>query len=76
MKFLIMYLGFNMIFLIKSIVLYSKYKKEVVERNKNELFKSFISILLFGSIFYLFFEIANIYLNFKHLKKNRQRNKK
>ncbi len=51
MKFLIMYLGFNMIFLIKSIVLYSKYKKEVVERNKNELFKSFISILLFGSIF-------------------------
>lgn len=75
-KFLLIYFSFNMIFVIKSIFFYRKNFKEMIKNNKSELFKSTISIFLFGTIFYFSFEIVNTYYNFKYLKKNRRRNRR
>ena len=75
-KFLLIYFSFNMIFVIKLVFFYGKSFKETIKNNKSELLKSIISIFLFGTIFYLSFEIINAYYNHKYFNKNRRRNKR
>ena len=75
-KFLLIYFSFNMIFVIKLVFFYGKSFKEKMTNNKSGLLKSIISIFLFGTIFYLSFEIINAYYNYKYFNKNRRRNKR
>ena len=75
-KFLLIYFSFNMIFVIKLVFFYGKSFKETIKNNKSEFLKSIISIFLFGTIFYLSFEIINVYYNHKYFNKNRRKNKR
>ena len=65
-----------MIFVIKLVFFYGKSFKETIKNNKSELLKSIISIFLFGTIFYLSFDIINAYYKYKDFNKNRRRNKR
>ena len=58
-----------MIFVIKLVFFYGKSFKETIKNNKSEFLKSIISIFLFGTIFYLSFEIINVYYNHKYFNK-------
>lgn len=61
------YFFINIVFILISIIRFNK-NEEVFKKYERKAFvKSLVSILLFGSFYYIFFSLIDIYLKTKRL---------
>ena len=61
------YFFINIIFVLVSVVRFNKNEEVFKKYEKKAFVKSLISILLFGSLYYIFFSLTDIYFKTKRL---------
>ncbi len=61
------YFFINIIFVLVSVIRFNKNEEVFKKYEKRAFVKSLISILLFGSLYYIFFSLTDIYFKTKRL---------
>lgn len=61
------YFFINIIFVLVSVIRFNKNEEVFKKYEKRTFVKSLISILLFGSLYYIFFSLTDIYFKTKRL---------
>lgn len=61
------YFFINIIFVLVSVIRFNKNEEVFKKYEKKSFVKSLISILLFGSLYYIFFSLTDIYFKTKRL---------
>lgn len=61
------YFFINIIFVLVSVIRFNKNEEVFKKYEKKTFVKSLISILLFGSLYYIFFSLTDIYFKTKRL---------
>lgn len=59
------YFFINIIFVLVSVIRFNKNEEVFKKYEKKSFVKSLISILLFGSLYYIFFSLTDIYFKTK-----------